>query len=387
MPPSPLSSQTTPPEDHDTPPATSRILDTLYPLTHFLGHRPPTVEADLQPGDEGYRALHARFAYTASLRWLDPLAMYSEKRRWRQDAYGGGGRAGVDAWDRTRTGHKHHKPSLSKKLPRLHTPNQPSWDEGVGWMFWGRVKHTIHSCIAVFAILAFCTMIARSRYWTAYHAPILLAGLSTEAIITFSLYDIPSAQPAAILLANTLSTIIGVAIQKAFQNTTSSYSPGDVFGVNWAAPCTAVMLTQLIMNLLGVTHPPGAALATLATTTSNVVGEAWQLVPQVLLLSLLFVAWALLMNNIGGRQYPKTWSLPFYPEVHLGGGRNRPGRHSGSQDEEQPAEKRQAEHDFRTQFHGDASTLGGRPSLPANNEGGHTTGADVEHGPQQAPAT
>lgn len=65
--------------------------------------------------------------------------------------------------------------------------------------------------------------------------------------------------------------------------------------------------------MAGIVHPPGAAIAVLATTTSNVVGEGWELPGHVCLISLLFIAMGLIFNNIGGRTYPKTWSLPYWP--------------------------------------------------------------------------
>lgn len=65
--------------------------------------------------------------------------------------------------------------------------------------------------------------------------------------------------------------------------------------------------------MAGIVHPPGAAIAVLATTTSNVVGEGWELPGHVCLISLLFIAMGLIFNNIGGRKYPNTWGLPYLP--------------------------------------------------------------------------
>lgn len=264
-------------------------LDRLYPLTHFVGHRPPTVRDSLQPNDEGYRKFHATFNYVVSFSYLDPFPSSSPFRGGSKD-------------------NQEYDDDNDEYI-------EPSWTQQAKCLFWSRLKETFHILLATFATMTFIALIGRSQYWTRYKAPIVLAGYATECVIVFSLYSLPAAQPYAIFLGNTMSSIMGVAISKGFAKQPTSYAPGaDVFGVNWAAPAVATSLAVVLMNLLGIVHPPGAAMATLATTTSQVVGEGWQLVPQVMLISLLFIAMGLTCNNVGGRQYPTSWYLPFFPK-------------------------------------------------------------------------
>lgn len=54
-------------------------------------------------------------------------------------------------------------------------------------------------------------------------------------------------------------------------------------------------------------HPPGGATALLAVTLPQVAKLGWWYVPLVLESSLVMLAWALVINNLGGRRYPTEW--------------------------------------------------------------------------------
>lgn len=310
------------------------MLDTLYPLTHFLGHRPPTVSSELQPGDAGYRKFHASFNAFADFGWADPLRSRLRAREERQAA----AQRQEDDGDEAK----------AKGNGESHA--REPWHVSLGWLLWSRLKGVVLSTLPTFAILSFIALIARSAYWREYGSPVILGAFGTETVILFCLPHLPAAQPWAVFLGNTISAIVSVAIQKAFFHY-PSYKPGSVDGVNWAAPVVATITSSAVsgeewrwectqrdrlqlclnestcsddfycpsffplqvMQMVGIVHPPGAAIAVLATTTSNVVGEGWELPGHVCLISLLFVAMGLIFNNIGGRSYPSSWGLPFWP--------------------------------------------------------------------------
>ncbi|PWN22446.1 hypothetical protein BCV69DRAFT_144092 [Microstroma glucosiphilum] len=275
-------------------PAGTKVLDTLYPLTHFIGHRPPTVSSELQPGDAGYRKFHANFHAFVDFGWCDPLRSRLKAREERQ--------AAAQRQEDDKEAGKDNGESYARE----------PWRVSLGWLLWSRLKGVVLSTIPTFAVLSFIALIARSAFWREYGSPIILGAFGTETVILFCLPHLPAAQPLAIFLGNTISAIISVAIQKAFEHY-PSYKPGSVDGVNWAAPVVATITSSAVMQLVGIVHPPGAAIAVLATTTSNVVGEGWELPGHICLISLLFIAMGLVFNNIGGKTYPSSWGLPFWP--------------------------------------------------------------------------
>ncbi|CAO1623921.1 unnamed protein product [Jaminaea pallidilutea] len=291
----------------------ARFLDAIYPASHFVGHRPPTIENELSPGDEMYRRFHHSFAFIAGLCWLDPVWWSRQKARQAhqrrassQNGNGNGNGNGHDDDDSNKQPQKQQRAPEDVALG----PHSNTGDALLG--LWIRITAMIHSVVASFAILAWIALIARTHYWREYSAPIILGAFGTETILVFAMPGSPPAQPAAIILGNTLSSIIAVAIQTGFERQ-SSFMPQSVEGVNWAAPNVALITSLAVMQLIGIVHPPGAAICVLATTTPNVVNQRWQLCGHVFLISLLFVAWAMIVNNVGSRRWPTNWFLPFYP--------------------------------------------------------------------------
>lgn len=268
----------------------SPVLDALYPITHFFGHRTPSVTGDVQPGQQGYVKWQASYASFLDFHWLDPLWYYRKRSSAKQS---GAEDSSVE------TQHDH--------------PPPPSWRVRLAQATYANIKKVIHSGIGSFAILSWIALIARSGYYREYSSPIILGAFGTEAILVFAMHTSPPSQPSAIVIGNTMSALLAVTIQKGFTKY-SSYKPGDVYGVNWAAPVAAELLAQTVLQLAGIVHPPGAAIAVLATTTPMVVKESWELCGHVILISLLFVAWGCIVNNVGGRRWPSTWYPPFFPQ-------------------------------------------------------------------------
>ena len=93
---------------------------------------------------------------------------------------------------------------------------------------------------------------------------------------------------------------------------------------------TSVDFVDIDMGFLSMySHPPGGATALLAVTLPSVAGMGWYassllfsfltethfsfgnenrfFIVQIIVNSLIVLGWALVVNNMFGRQYPKNW--------------------------------------------------------------------------------
>lgn len=281
------------------------LLDAIYPISHWIGHRTPTIIDSLQPGDEGYRRFDARFHYVTSLSWLDFASKSTPDRVAPNDAG-----ANASANEKEKGGGFSSSSSSQDDSSKV-----PWYRSQTAMAAWTRFKLVVHSSIGSFAVLCWIALISRTPYFRDHNTPIVLASYGTEAVLVFCLPHLPSSQPASIVIGNTVSAIVATAIAKGFENHQRTFTIGGIDGVNWAAPAVAQMTAQAVMQVVGITHPPGAAISVLATTNPKIqTGVAWELPGQVLLISLLFLAWGLIVNNVGGRRWPMTWWwAPFYP--------------------------------------------------------------------------
>lgn len=259
-------------DDHDD--ESHPWLAALYPLSHFIGYRPlshPHTPAERRrtPSDPGFRRFHYICGRVLSF-GLEPSGETGQIARYRDPDTG------------------------EIQLVQMYR-------EQVG----AKVVNSIHSLIAAWVVIALLSLVSRSPFHRAHNAPLVIGAFATEAVVTFFAYRTPLAQPKNILLGNTISSVIGVALQKAFQGT--SYSVTGVYGVDWAAAATSVSVAVFAMQILGFTHPPGAAIALLAMTNPETHRLDWWLVPIVVIGSLIVIGWALIINNVGGRRYPENW--------------------------------------------------------------------------------
>lgn len=168
-----------------------------------------------------------------------------------------------------------------------------------------KLVNSLHSLIAAWVLIAVLSLLSRTPFFRAHDAPLLVGAFATEAVVTFFSYRVALAQPKNILVGNTICAIIGVALTRAFEPT--SYRVSTIDGVSWAAAATTVSVAVFAMQLLGCIHPPGAAIALLANINSSEYRLGWYLVPVVIVSSLVIIAWALIINNLGGRRWPENW--------------------------------------------------------------------------------
>lgn len=123
--------------------------------------------------------------------------------------------------------------------------------------------------------------------------PYIVAPIGASAVLLFAVPASPLAQPWPVLGGNLISTGVGIAAGRSFE---------DVL----VAASVAVGAAIGLMMLLGCLHPPGGACALVAATATPPIHEqglAFIAMPVgVNTLALLLVAVA--VNNLTGRRYP-----------------------------------------------------------------------------------
>ncbi|BGP38951.1 hypothetical protein JCM10449v2_002889 [Rhodotorula kratochvilovae] len=255
-------------------------LDKGWPLTRFVGYRPPPPPPHQAAQTVGHHA--AEKVLPAPLR---------ERQRERRGS--GGSRDGLRREDGTGADgvgeeqEEKHGPSLRKKA------GEKLWD-----MFL--------TLIGCFGGIAFVALSSRSPAFSTRKAPLVVGSFGAEAVLLYAAHTSPLTQPRCVIFGNTLSAILGVCVAKLFL-LLPGFTVGEVFGANWAAAACSLALSLAVMQVLEITHPPGGATALLATTLPQVAALGWWYVPQVLVSSLIMLAWALVVNNLGGRRYPTEW--------------------------------------------------------------------------------
>jgi CBS-domain-containing membrane protein len=127
--------------------------------------------------------------------------------------------------------------------------------------------------------------------------PVIIASFGASAILEYNSISSPLAQPRNVIFGQAFSSIIGIAITKAFQLS-------DNFeNLRWLAGALAVATSSAIMGLTKTIHPPAGATALLAATTPQITDLGWLLVPLTLLGSVVMLLVACVVNNIQ-RQFP-----------------------------------------------------------------------------------
>lgn len=130
--------------------------------------------------------------------------------------------------------------------------------------------------------------------------PIIIASFGASAILEYNSISSLLAQPRNVIFGQAFSSILGVAITKAFRLS------DDFENLRWLAGALAVATASAFMGLTKTTHPPAGATALLAATTPQITDLGWFLVPLILLGSVVMLLVACLLNNIQ-RQFPLYW--------------------------------------------------------------------------------
>ncbi|GAA6029678.1 hypothetical protein JCM8097_000998 [Rhodosporidiobolus ruineniae] len=271
----------------DTPestadPSTSRkdrILDSLWPLSRLVGYRPP-------PPSEAAKQHPSRV-----LDHVLPAPLREKHRRKREGDVslrsGSGSRDGGEVEQGAGEKREPPPPSLAKKA------SDKLWNLFV-------------TLIGSFFGTAWLALLARAPFLQARSAPIVIGSFGAEAVLLYAAHTSPLVQPRCVIVGNTVSAILGVCVAKLFGKI-EGFEVGQIYGANWAAASISLALALFAMQIFEVTHPPGGATALLAVTIPQVSKMGWWYVPDILVSSLIMLAWALVVNNLGGRRYPTEW--------------------------------------------------------------------------------
>ncbi|GAA6008868.1 hypothetical protein JCM11491_003812 [Sporobolomyces phaffii] len=273
---------------------TEAFFSAIWPLSRFVGYRPPTFP----DYDDNLRA---RVTYQLPTRYhrahVEALRRAAEERNRRGDEGVPGRESGDHLVDKEADdAAKEREDREARKTKR---------DK-----FRDKAVHMAVTYVAAFAAIAFLALSARAAIFANRGAPVVVAAFATEAVILYSEYESPLAQPRNIMFGNVLCSVLGVALQKLFL-LHGGWQVGDVFGpVAWAAASVTLATSILLMQFFEITHPPGGATALLAVTLPSVAGMGWFFIVQIVVDSLIVLGWALVVNNLFGRKYPTNWWWP-----------------------------------------------------------------------------
>lgn len=138
-----------------------------------------------------------------------------------------------------------------------------------------------------------------------FSIPLLIAPFGASAVLLFSVYDSPLAQPRNTVFGHVLSALVGAVVSIVH----ITYFGGDVIGTSRYVPIAiAVSLSIFLMQVLRITHPPAGATAFIASTAAISANSFSTLVIAVAAGSLILVAIAVIFNSaVPGRRYPVYW--------------------------------------------------------------------------------
>jgi CBS-domain-containing membrane protein len=130
--------------------------------------------------------------------------------------------------------------------------------------------------------------------------PLLLAPFGASAVLLFSIYDSPLAQPRSAVFGHALSALIGSAI--ALTHITYFWNAGYI------SMALSVAVSIFVMQMLRITHPPAGATAFIASAAVTTIPSFISFTTAVAVGSLVLVMIAIAFNNVvPGRKYPIYW--------------------------------------------------------------------------------
>lgn len=138
-----------------------------------------------------------------------------------------------------------------------------------------------------------------------FSVPLLLAPFGASAVLLFSVYDSPLAQPRNTIIGHVASALIG----GLFAILHLTYFKTGILGTEgyiWIA--MAVSVSIFVMQAARITHPPAGATAFIASTSVVSIDSLVAFMVPVAAGALILVATAIAFNNaIPSRKYPSYW--------------------------------------------------------------------------------
>jgi len=125
----------------------------------------------------------------------------------------------------------------------------------------------------------------------------VLGPISSVQTMVFGLTQAPASQPRNIMLANIVSTPIGIALRYI-------HNPNDP----WKMALTVGVAT-LLQTAMGVVHPPATAMAvSFVTSTRTLSSNEWKMYGVMLFACVVLIVNSTVFNNLSlQRQYPTSW--------------------------------------------------------------------------------
>ncbi len=157
--------------------------------------------------------------------------------------------------------------------PQSAVPSREVWITFIGSMLG----------IGVTAVLAF-----------QWNCPMLLGPFGASAVLLYSAYKAPLAQPRNVLLGHFLGALMGVAVY-------------DFFGITWWSLALGVTLAIVFMMVTYSTHPPAGATAYVAVQSGGLGVDYMYILNPVLLGAFILLVIAIIVNKLGKRDYPVHW--------------------------------------------------------------------------------
>ncbi|KAH8090259.1 HPP family-domain-containing protein [Filobasidium floriforme] len=144
---------------------------------------------------------------------------------------------------------------------------------------------------------------------------LIVAAFGAGAVLAYSQFESPLAQPRSIIGGSAISCVISVGLTRLFRlsnnyGATSNLTSGELGSLGWINGALSMSLSLLAMQLTGTTHPPGGAAALVAATQGGAIMMSWRYIYVVMVSACLELGWALVWNNLGRRRYPTYWISP-----------------------------------------------------------------------------
>ncbi|OGM51050.1 CBS domain-containing membrane protein [Aspergillus bombycis] len=156
-------------------------------------------------------------------------------------------------------------------------------------------------------------MSTETAFRDVYHTPTIITSFGASAVLLFGVVESPVAQPRNFIGGHFLSALVGTCITRLF--VLNGQYQGYLDNTHFH-PATFInggisMATSLLVMLMtGTVHLLAGATGLNAAVQSDVVSLSWRYLPTVLASSLIMLAWAILVNNLGRRRYPLHWWAP-----------------------------------------------------------------------------
>lgn len=138
-----------------------------------------------------------------------------------------------------------------------------------------------------------------------FFRPLLFAPFGASAVLLFSVYDSPLAQPRNTVIGHLASAVIGGLFALIHVN----YFESGILateGYIWIA--MAVAFSIFVMQIARITHPPAGATAFIAASSVTSIGSFFAFMVPVAVGAIILVAIAIIFNNaVPSRRYPMYW--------------------------------------------------------------------------------